>query len=113
MFSWLDKRCPGTRQDNPEFGECVRRGIDVDDAAMLFHDDVVAHRKTKSRAITRRFGREEGSEYLLLYVRRYSGAIVANTDFHFVTEILRCSGQRWLEAVTGFRFAFRCRVDSV
>src|SRR5260370_408136 len=97
---------PRTRQDNPEFGEYAGYRIDIDSAAMLFHDDVMAHRKTKPGAFTRRFGREEGIEYLLFYFGRYSSAIVADADLHLVTKILRRGGQRRLEAVTGFCLAF-------
>jgi hypothetical protein len=65
----------------------------------------MAHRKTQSGAFTRRFGREEGVEYLLLYFGRNSGAIVADEDLNFVTNILRRGGQCRLEAITGLRLA--------
>jgi hypothetical protein len=60
LFSRLDKGCPGTRQDHPEFGECAGRGIDGYGAAVLFHDDIMANRQTKSSAFARWFGREKG-----------------------------------------------------
>src|ERR1700681_303886 len=112
MFSWLDKGCSGTRQNNPELSEYPRHGIDIYSAAVLFHDDVMAHRKTKSGAFTRRFSREEGIEYLLFYFGRYSSAIVTDADLDLVTKILRRGGQRRLEAITGIFLAFRCRVES-
>ena len=31
------------RQDDPEFGEIARRTLDINAAAMLLHNDVVAH----------------------------------------------------------------------
>src|SRR5271154_4416861 len=111
MFSWLDKECPGTRQNNLELGKYARHGIDIHGAAVLFHDDVMAHRKTKSGAFARRFSREEGIKYLLFYFGRYSGAIVTDADLDLVTKILCCDGQRRLEAITGVRLAFRCRVE--
>jgi len=113
MFSWLDKGCPGTRQNNLELSKYARHGIDIYSAAVLFHDDVMAHRKTKSGAFTRRFSREEGIEYLFFYFGRYSGAIVTDADLDLVTKILRRGGQRRLEAITGIRLAFRRRVESV
>ena len=100
MFSWLDKGCPGARQNNLELSKCARRGIDIDGAAVLFHDDVMAHRKTKSGAFTRRLGCEEGIEYLRFYFVRYPDAIVADADLDLVTEILRRGSQRRLEAIT-------------
>src|SRR5579872_6731239 len=113
MFSWLDKGCPGTRQNDLELGKYAGHGIDIYTAAMLFHDDVMTHRKAKSGAFTRRFSREEGIEYLLFYFGRYSSAIVTDADLDLVTKILRRGGQRRLEAITGVHFAFRCRVKSV
>jgi hypothetical protein len=89
MFSRLDKGCPGTRQNNPELSKCSRHGVDIHSATVLFHDDVMAHRKTKSGAFTGRFGCEEGIEYLLFYFGRYSGAIVTDADLDLVTKILR------------------------
>jgi hypothetical protein len=113
MFSRLNKGYPGTRQDNPEFSECARHGIDIYHAAVLFHDNIMAHRQTKSGAFTRGFSREEGVEYLFFYFGRYSGAIVTDEDLNLVTQILRRGGQRRLETVTGIRFTFCCRVESV
>jgi hypothetical protein len=75
-------RCSGTRQNNPELGECARRSIDIYDAAMLFHDDVMAHRQTKSGAFTRRLGREKGVEYLLLCFAIKQRACFKVSAFH-------------------------------
>ena len=90
---------PGTRQNNPKFGECAKRGIDLYGATVLFHHYVMAHRKTKSSTFACGFGRKEGIEYLLFYFGRYSSAIVTNADFNFVTKISCRSGQSGFEAV--------------
>ena len=87
------------RQRNNEFGKCARLGIDVDLAAVLFHDDVVAHRQAKSGALARGLGGEEGIEHLLLHFRGDSGAVVANPDFDPVAEVFGGRAQRRLEAV--------------
>ena len=91
------------RQYDPEFGELSGLCLDLDRAAMLFYDDVVTHRQPKSGAFARRLGREKRVEYFLFDLVRNSGAVVANANFDFVTEILCRSGQRRFEAVTGFR----------
>jgi hypothetical protein len=40
-LSRFDERSSGARQDNLEFGELARRGVDRDGAAVLFDNDVV------------------------------------------------------------------------
>ena len=77
---------PSARQNNLKLSKYAKDGIDIHSAAVLFHDDVMAHRKTKSGAFTRRFSREEGIEYLLFYCGRYSGAIVADADLDLITK---------------------------
>src|SRR3954451_5792587 len=71
----------GSRQADDEFREYAGLGVNLDRAAMLFHDDVVAHRQPESRAFARRFGGEERIEHLLLYFGRDAGAVVANANF--------------------------------
>ena len=80
---------------------------------MLFHNDVMAHRKAKPGAFACWFGREKGIEYLLFDLRRDAGAIVADANFDPVTEILRRGGQRRFKAVSSFYLAFVCCVESV
>ncbi len=63
-------------------------GVDVDRAAMLLHDDVVAHRQAKPGALARRLGGEERIEHLLLHLGRNAGAVVADADFDVVAEVL-------------------------
>jgi hypothetical protein len=55
---------------------------------MLFDDDVVADGRAKSGALSSGFSREEGIEYLLLYVGRNAGAVIANPDLYAVAEVL-------------------------
>ena len=68
---------------------------------MLFHDDVVAHRKTEPGSFASRFGRKKRVEYFLHYLWSNSYAIVADADFDLITEIFRCDPQRRLEPVAG------------
>src|ERR1700692_2775207 len=84
------------RQYDLELGEKSGLRLDINAAAMLFHDDVVAHGQAKPGAFTRRLGREERGEY-----------------FNLVSEVLRCSRKHWLEAVTAFRSTFRRGIETV
>src|ERR1700716_2065193 len=111
LLAWLGL-CRGALQ-TLQPSKYYRRGIHIYTPVVLFHDDVMAHRKTESGAFTRRFSREEGIEYLFFYFGRYSGAIVTDADLDLVTKILRRGGQRRLEAITSIRFALRCRVESI
>src|SRR5437762_3088169 len=101
------------RQRDNEFGEIPRLGIDVDLAAMLFHDDVVAHGKPEPRALACRLGGEEGIEHLLLHLRGNAGAVVADADFHAAAEILRGRAQCRLKAVAGRLLALGRGIESV
>src|SRR6476661_3956245 len=80
---------------------------------MLFNDNVVAHRQAKPSTFPRRLGCEERVEYFLLDLIRYAGAIIANTDFNLVSQVLGRGEKHRLEPITGFHFAFRCGVESV
>src|SRR5258708_34873331 len=77
---------PRPRKRNNEFCKYAWLGIDVDLAAMLFHHDVVAHRKAKSGALAGGIGGGKGIKHILLYFQRDPGAVVAYPDFHPVTE---------------------------
>ena len=68
---------------------CAGLGLDIDRAAMLFHDDVMAHRQSKPGAFAGRLGRKERIEHLFLDLGRDAGAVVANADFDGVAEISR------------------------
>src|ERR1700730_3178650 len=101
------------RQYDLELGEKSGLCLDINAAAMLSHDDVVAHLQGKHGAFTRRLGREERVEYFILDPFRDAGPIVANTNFNLVSETLRRSDKRWLETIAGFRFAFGRGIESV
>src|SRR6202790_3660726 len=62
--------------------------LDIDAAAVLFDDDVVAHRQAKPGTFTRGLGREERVEYFVFDLVRDAGAVIANTDLALVSEIL-------------------------
>src|SRR6267154_1372418 len=80
---------------------------------MLFHDDVVAHRKTEPGSFASRFGRKKGVEYLFLYLGSNPDAIVADADFDSITETFRCCPQRRLEPVAGPSCTFGRSIKSV
>src|SRR5271169_772262 len=101
------------RQNDPELGEHSGLRLDIDAAAVLFYDDVVAHRQAKPGTFAGRLSREEWVENFLLDPFRDAGPVVANADFNLVSEVLRRSGKHWLEAVTDFRSTFRRGVKSV
>ena len=79
------------RQHDLELGEEFGLRIDVDAAAVLFHDDVVADRQARPGTFARGLGREERVEYLLLDLFRGASPVVANTDFDPVSEVLSFS----------------------
>ena len=54
---------------------------------MLFHDDVVTDREPKTGAFSGRLGREKRVEHLFFYVRRHTGAVVADSDFHTIAKV--------------------------
>src|SRR6202165_5415848 len=88
------------RQYDLELGEKSGLRLDIDAAAVLFYDDVVAHRQAKPGTFAGRLSREEWVENFLLDAFRDAGPVVANADFNLVSEVLRRSGKHWLEAVT-------------
>ncbi len=97
------------RQYDLELTEKSGLCLDINAAAVLLYDDVVAHGQAKPGTFTRGLGREERVEYFLFDLFRDAGPVIANTDFNLVSEVLRRSRKRWLEAVTGFRFAFQLK----
>src|SRR6266851_2264102 len=74
-------------QNDGEFGELPGLGLDIDRATMLFHDDVVAHRKAKTGAFAGRLGRKERIEHLFLHLGRDADTVITNADFHRIPEI--------------------------
>ena len=79
-------------------------------AAMLFHDDVVAHRQPQPGAFAGWFCREEGIEHLLLHLGRDAGAVVADADFDMVVAPARRGDDQRLElrsSIVGLAFGYR------
>jgi len=60
--------------------------VDLDHAAMLQGDDVVADRQAEPGALASRLGREKRLEQLVADFRRNAGAVVAHADFNRVAE---------------------------
>src|ERR1700730_6951828 len=77
----------GLRGSRSKFGELADLAIDGVRAAMLLGHDVVADREAKPGALTGRLGREERLEQLVLDLRDYAGAVVADADFDCIAEI--------------------------
>src|SRR5262245_24792243 len=77
----------GTRQDNPDLGELAGPCINFDYACVLFHDDVVADREPKSRALSSWLGCEERLEHLFLHVRSNTCPVIADSDFNTIAKV--------------------------
>src|SRR5262245_37484298 len=78
----------GTRQNDPDLGELAGLCINLNCARMLLDDDVVADREAKAGALAGRLGGEKRVEHLFFHVRRNTGAVIANPDFHPVAKVL-------------------------
>src|SRR5579871_1931185 len=102
-----------SRQNDCELGELPGPCIDVDPAAMLFHDDIVAHRQAKPGTFARRLGGKERIEYLFFYLLRNAGAVVANANLDAVTEVSGRRGKGWLVAVPHLCFPFHDCIDTI
>src|SRR5262249_4267532 len=79
--------CRSARQDNPDLSELTQLCIDFDSTSVLLDDDVVADREAKASTFSGRFGRKERVEHLFFHVRRHTGAVVANSDFHTIAKV--------------------------
>src|SRR3974390_1656429 len=113
-FMSVCPRCSRARQNDPKLGEFAGLCVNLDRPRMLLHDDVVTDGEAKPRAFSGRFSGEERGEQLLLHLRRNTRAIVADTDFHPVAEILgRCGQGRLLLAAIALGFALRRRIEAV
>src|SRR5205085_898335 len=91
---------PLARQTYREFGERAGFAVDLDRAAMLLGDDVVADRQTESCPFAGRLGREEWLEQLVANVRRDAGPVVAHPYFDSLAEIARRDRQYRAEVWT-------------
>src|SRR5436190_10776434 len=103
----------GAGQNDPKFRELVWLRLDLDRPAMLFNDDIVAQREAKAGSLAGGFCRKERIEHLFLYFGRNAGAVVADSNFDAVTEVLGRGNDGGLVAPINFRFALRRRVESV
>src|SRR5882724_54881 len=101
-------------QDDPEFGVLSQLGIDLDRAAVLFHDNVMAHRKTESGAFAGRLGRIEWVEHLVLHLGGDAGAVVANAYLYRLTEVFCSRADKGLKArIAALHLALGHRIKSV
>ena len=81
--------------------------VDLDRAAMLLGDDVVADREAEPGALAGRLGREERLEQLVPDLGRDAGAVVAHPDLDRLAEIARRHLERRPEARPRVRRAAR------
>ena len=101
-------------QRDADFREFARPRIDLDGAAVLLDDDVMADGQAKAGALSGRLRREEWIEDLFLHVRRNTGAIVPYPDFYAIAKALgRGSEDRFIAIASGLRLAFCGRVKTV
>ena len=83
----VSDECRSARQDNSDLSELTPLRIDLDGARVLFHDDIVTDGEAKARAFSRRLGREKRVEHFFFHVRRHTGAVVVNSDFHTIAKV--------------------------
>ena len=101
-------------QDDGELGELPRLRINLYRAAVLFHNDIMAHRKTKPGAFPGWLGRKERIEYLVLYFGWNATTVVAYAYLYVITESFRSSTEYRLEiCLTILAFALGCGIESV
>ena len=86
--------------NDPKFGELAGLRIDLNRPAMLFDDDVVTDGQAQPSPFTGRLGRKEGIEQLFLRLREDTGAVVADSDFDAVTQVLSLCSQHRLVVVS-------------
>src|ERR1700682_4457924 len=80
---------------------------------MLLNDDIVTQRKAEAGSLAGGFCRKERIEHLFLHCGRNSGAVVADSNFDAVTEVLGRDSEGGLVASIRFRFALRRRVEAI
>ena len=81
---------------------------------MLLDNNVVADGEAKTSAFSGRFGREKWVEHLFFYVRRHTGAVVTNSDFHTIAKIFgRGRESRLVVATISLCSAPGCSVEAV
>jgi hypothetical protein len=89
------------RQSNRELREIADPAVDLDTAAVLLGDDVVADRKPEAGPLAGRLGRKEGLEQLVFDLGWNAGAIVSDAEFNCVAGISR----RYLQCRVELRVA--------
>src|SRR5260370_26516905 len=90
------------RQTYGELGESADLAGDLDRAAMLMGDDVVANRKSKPGAFPGRLGGEERLEELVLDLGGNADAVVAHPNLDGLAEIPRGNRQQGVERPVAF-----------
>src|SRR5690348_4425406 len=81
---------------------------------MLLDDDVVTDGKAEASPLSGRLGRKERIEYFLLQFGRNAGAVVADSNFHAISEVLGRRSQGGLVIISiGFRLALGRCVEAV
>jgi len=82
-----DKRTRA-RENDSKFGELTGLRIDLYRPAMLFDNDVVTDGQAKTSSFTGGLRRKERTKQLLPYLGRDTGAVVADSDFDTIAEVL-------------------------
>jgi len=73
---------------------------------MLLDDNVMTDRQAQSSPFSGRFGRKEGIENSILYVGRNAIAVIADSNFYPVAEVLcRRRKGRFVSIVSGLSFS--------
>ena len=94
-------RAPAARQAYGELGEGPRLALDLDRAAMLLGDDVVADRQAEPRPFAGWLGREKGLEQLGADLGLNARPVVAHPDLDRLAEIARRDPERRSVAAIG------------
>src|SRR5580693_5990547 len=85
-------------QADCKFGEFAEPAVDLDRAAVLLRDDVIADRETQPGAFAGRLGRKERLEQFVPDLGGDAGAVVPHPD-------LDCLASRVVTLRTGRKFA--------
>src|SRR5262245_28314197 len=81
---------------------------------MLLHNDVVTDGEPKSGTFSSWFRCEERVGHLCLHLRRDTGAVVPNPDFHTIAKASCRGHQSWFIAIAiSVRSTLCCRIKAV
>src|SRR5215813_12461864 len=101
-------------QSDGELRVLADPAIDLYCAAMLLGHDVVADREAKASSFAGRLGCEEWLKKLVLDLRGNADAIIADTNFHCISEISRRYLQSRLEIrIASFPLVFGGRIEAI